>query len=42
MKTFRLLLNEISQDELRDGDKTLRVDFEEIVVTRFNGASNKE
>ena len=34
---FRSLLNGISQDEL--GDKGLRVDEEEIVLTRFNGAS---
>ena len=40
MKVFRLYLNEISQVE--PGDKTLRVDEEEGLLTRYNGASGKE
>ena len=40
MKEFRLKLNEFSQAE--SGDKTLRVDKEEVVLTRFNGASDRE
>ena len=40
MKEFRLKLNEFSQAE--SGDKTLRVDKEEVVLTRFNGASHRE
>ena len=40
MKEFRLKLNEFSQAE--SGDKTLRVDNEEVVLTRFNGASDRE
>ena len=40
MKEFRLKLNELSQAE--SGDKTLRVDKEDAVVTRFNGASERE
>ena len=39
MKLFRTTLNEFSQLEF--GDKTLRVDEEEVVVTRLNGASFK-
>ena len=39
MTLFRTTLNEFSQLEF--GDKTLRVDEEEIVVTRLNGASFK-
>ena len=34
------MLNEISQDEL--GDKTLRIDEEEIVLSHFNGASKRD
>ena len=40
MKEFRLKLNEFSQAE--SGDKTLRVDKEDLVLTRFNGASDRE
>ena len=40
MTAFRLNLNEISQDKL--GDKTLRIDKEEIVLSRFNGASSRD
>ena len=40
MKEFRLKLNEFSQAE--SGDKTLRVDKEEVVLTRFNGAPDRE
>ena len=34
------LINSISKEEY--GDKTLHVDGLEFVITRFNGASNKE
>ena len=40
MKAFGLYLNEISQVE--PGDKTLRVDEEEFLLTRYNGASPRE
>lgn len=40
MKEFKLLLNEISQAE--PGDKTLRVDEVEVLLTRYNGASKQE
>ena len=40
MTAFRLNLNEKSQDKL--GDKTLRIDKEEIVLSRFNGASSRD
>ena len=40
MTAFRPKLNEKSQCEF--GDKTLRVDEEEILLTRYNGASNKQ
>ena len=33
-------LNKISQDE--NGDKSLRIDEEEMVISRYNGESNKE
>ena len=37
MKEFRLQLNAISQ--VGSGDRTLRVDEEEVVLSRYNGAS---
>ena len=37
MTTFRPMLNEISQD--KNGNKALRVDGQEALLTRFNGAS---
>ena len=37
MTAFRPTLNVFSQTEF--GDKTLRVDEEEVVLTRYNGAS---
>ena len=37
MKEFRLQLNEISQ--VGSGDRTLRVDEEEVLLSRYNGAS---
>ena len=40
MAEFRLKLNEFSQGN--SGDKTLRVDQEEIVISRFNGASQRD
>ena len=40
MAEFRLKLNELSQGN--SGDKTLRVDQEEIVISRFNGASQRD
>ena len=40
MSDFRILLNEHSQSEY--GEKSLRVDEEEIVLTRYNGASSKD
>ena len=40
MKKFPTILNMISQKEL--GDKTLHIDEEEIVITRYNGASKKD
>ena len=40
MKEFIPVLNKISQEEF--GDKSLRIDEEEIVISRYNGASNKE
>ena len=40
MANFRPKLNEKSQGKF--GDKSLRVDKEEIVVTRLNGASTRE
>ena len=40
MKAFRPVLNEGGQSST--GDKTLRVDKEEVVVTRYNGASQRE
>ena len=40
MAALRLRLNKFSQVEY--GDKTLRVDEEEIVLSRHNGASNRE
>ena len=40
MAGFRQLLNEISQKE--SGDKTLRVDEEEFVLSHHNGASTRE
>ena len=40
MKEFRLSLNEISQVET--GDINFRVDEEEILLTRYNGASTIE
>ena len=39
MKAFRPKLNEISQGEF--GDKTLRVEKEEIVLSHYSGASQK-
>ena len=40
MKEFRLQLKEISQ--VGSGDRTLRVDQEEVVLSRYNGASTKD
>ena len=40
MTAFRPILNAGSQ--VNSGDKTQRVDKEEIVLTRFNGASTRE
>ena len=40
MTAFRPMLNEISQDN--NGDKSLRVDEEEIVIHRFNGDSRRD
>ena len=40
MRGFRQFCNAFSQAE--SGDKTLRVDKEELVLTRFNGASERE
>ena len=40
MKALKLKLNEISQDKL--GDKSLRIDEEEIVLSHFNGDSTKK
>ena len=37
MKEFRHQLNEISQ--VGSGDRTLRVDQEEVLLSRYNGAS---
>ena len=37
MKSFRTHINE----RVDIGDKTLHVDNEEVVLTRFNGASKK-
>ena len=40
MAAFRATLNELSQG--KSGDKTLRVDKEEIVLNRFNGESQRD
>ena len=40
MEAFRRTFNEVSQAE--SGDKTLRVDEEEFVISRHNGASMRE
>ena len=40
MRSFRPVFNKFSQVD--SGDKTLRVDEEEVVLTRFNGASSKD
>ena len=40
MATMRVVLNNRSQGN--SGDKTLRVDKEEIILTRHNGGSNKD
>ena len=40
MTTFRPMLNEISQDN--NGDQSLRVDEEEIVIYRSNGDSSRD
>ena len=40
MRGFRHFCNELSQAEA--GDKTLQVDKEELVLTRFNGASKRK
>ena len=40
MKTFGPMLNELSQD--KDGDKSLRIDEEEILISRFNGDSSRD
>ena len=40
MQAFRRTFNEYSQSE--SGDKTLRVDEEEFVIYRHNGASMRE
>ena len=40
MATFRPMLNKISQDN--NGDKSLRVDEEEIVISQFNGYSRRD
>ena len=40
MEAFREIFNRRSQIE--SGDKTLRVDEEEYVVSRYNGSSMKE
>ena len=39
MKTFRMNTNEKNIGDLRD--ENLRVDMEEVVLTRYNSASNK-
>ena len=40
IKVLKPVLNEISQDKL--GDKSLRIDEEEFVLSHFNGASTKK
>ena len=40
MKTFRMNTNEKNIGDLRD--ENLRVDMEEVVLTRYNSASNKQ
>ena len=40
IKYFRPIINEFSQAE--SGDKTLRVDSEEVTLTRFNGNSTED
>ena len=40
MEAFRSKLNELSQSEF--GDKTLRVDVEEFILSRLNGASTRK
>ena len=40
MKTFRMNINEKNIGDLRD--ENLRVDMEEVVLTRYNSASNKQ
>ena len=40
MTLFRPVLNIISQNN--NGDKSLRIDEEEIVISRFNGESSRD
>lgn len=40
MEAFREIFN--SRSQIESGDKTLRVDEEEYVVSRYNGASMRE
>ena len=40
IKYFRPIINEFSQAE--SGDKTLRVDTEEVTLTRYNGVSESD